>query len=93
MNPKSLLLGAALVATLASAGAAGAQPAPYPDHGQSESNRNIDRVADKLSQLIAQLNLDRHDYDGHRLRAIQLLEQGQDQLQAAIRYERAHDRY
>ena len=54
------------------------------------SDRNIRRVRAKLEKLIDELSHDDRDYGGHRERALDLLHQARQELQAAEQYDAQH---
>ncbi len=61
-----------------------AQPALRGQRGERGSARNIAFVEKRLGRLIATLQRDQRDYGGHRVNAINLLQQADQQLDAAI---------
>lgn len=101
MNIKAIAATAALCTGLI-AGAAGAQtvnPANtgvnhvmQRDHlrGERGSARNLWAVRRQLERSIDQLQRDRHDYGGHRVQAIELMQQARNQIVAAEQYDRQH---
>ena len=48
------------------------------------SDRNMRGVRHRIEGLIDQLQGDRHDYDGHRLKAIADLQQAREEINAAL---------
>jgi hypothetical protein len=58
--------------------------------GEYGSARNIISAKKRLEVVIDQLNRDQRDYGGHRAAAVNLLQQGRAQLQAAIDYDSTH---
>jgi hypothetical protein len=52
---------------------------PY-QRNEQHSNENIRRVRRHLEKVIDELQHDNHDYGGHRVQALQLLEQARQQL-------------
>jgi hypothetical protein len=48
------------------------------------------RVRRRLETLIDQLQRDEHDYGGHRVAAIDAMQQARGQLDEALEYDRAH---
>ncbi len=58
--------------------------------GERGSVRNIAQVRGRLERLIDELNRDRHDYGGHRVQAIELMQQARNQLLQAEEYDRQH---
>ena len=97
-NWKNALAALALsIATFAAGAAftASAHAAPwYPQtvalRGEYGSAHNILSVKSRLENLIDQLQRDQRDYDGHRVAAINLMQQARGQLQAAINYDAEH---
>ncbi|MBV9150069.1 MAG: hypothetical protein JO024_09390 [Candidatus Eremiobacteraeota bacterium] len=95
------LLVSGLLATALIAGAATSQtspaiaqtiaatPNPYL-RGERGSARNIYRVRIRLERLIDQLNNDQHDYGGHRVQAIQFMQQARQQLLLAEQWDLQH---
>lgn len=75
-------------AVLAAASAALAAPAPTntmaPTHTwqrrEARSNRNIRMVRKHLEHVIDELQHDQHDYGGHRVKALDLLNQAREEL-------------
>jgi Flp pilus assembly protein TadB len=93
MERKRFLATAAGVgAALASVSAALAAPAPVntmaptaaPTHhwmrGETRSNRNIRQVRRHLEHVIDELQHDQQDYAGHRVKALDLLNQARQEL-------------
>jgi len=100
MNVKPLLA-SGLLATAMIAGAASAQTLPetvgqiyrQPNpalRGEHGSARNIYRVRIRLERLIDQLSNDQHDFGGHRVAAIQLMQQARQQLLLAEQWDLQH---
>ncbi|MBV9277463.1 MAG: hypothetical protein JOZ97_04420 [Candidatus Eremiobacteraeota bacterium] len=94
----SALLASALIAGAASAQtfpttpmrqAAAAAPNPYL-RGERGSARNIYLVRIRLERLIDQLQNDQHDFGGHRVAAIQLMQQARQQLLLAEQWDLQH---
>ena len=56
--------------------------------GEHKSAQNIERVEAHLKRIIASLSRDQRDYGGHRVNAINLLNQADAQLEAAIQFDR-----
>ena len=54
------------------------------------SNRNLRRIHRRLEQIIDELSHDQHDYGGHRVQTIDLLQQARAQLIQAEQWETAH---
>ena len=100
LNLKALAGAAVLSATMFASGAvftssAHAQILPqqrpyYATRGERGSARNLLNERRKLESVIDGLQRDRHDYGGHRVDAINLLQQARVQLQAAIDYDASH---
>ena len=63
------------------ASAQGLQPALRGERGSAHDIRSVER---RLERMIANLKHDQRDYGGHRVKAIDLLEQADQQLQAAL---------
>lgn len=81
---------ATLVFAASSFGAGAAFTASAQARGEWGSGANIAAVRNHLGALIDQLQQDRRDYDGHRAAAVNDMEQAQEQLTQALRYDRAH---
>ncbi len=105
MNLK-LILASGVLATAMIAGAASAQttpassapqqvaqiyqtPNPY-RRGERGGARNIYQVRIRLERLLDQLQRDPHDYGGHRVAAIQLMQQARQQLLLAEQWDLQH---
>ena len=58
--------------------------------GEWGSNHSISRVRYRLERVIDNLQRDQHDYGGHRVKALELLQQARQELLAAEQYEKAH---
>ena len=69
--------------TVAQPGQAGAMM-PHHLRGEHRSAQDIAHVERRLKRIIASLNRDQRDYGGHRVNAINLLNQADQQLEAAI---------
>ncbi len=85
----SRTLGAiALALTFFAAGNAATQPASAQTrpalNGERKSAHSIRSVERRLTRMIAALQRDQRDYGGHRVNAINLLQQADQQLQAAL---------
>ena len=73
-------------------------PRPYPtptdnrhwERNQRRSDRNITRVRTHLEHVIDELQHDQRDYDGHREKALDLLQRARTELLAAEEYDRTH---
>jgi Spy/CpxP family protein refolding chaperone len=74
------------------------EPRPYPtptgnhhwQRNQQKSDRNITRVRTHLERVIDELQHDQRDYDGHREKALDLLQRARTELLAAENYDREH---
>jgi hypothetical protein len=64
-------------------------PNPY-RRGERGGARNIHMVRVRLERLIDQLQNDPHDYGGHRVQAIQYMQQARQQLLLAEQYDLQH---
>jgi hypothetical protein len=84
------LVGALGVATfvLSAAAVAGAQPAP-PSYRQ-QSLANVARFAEHTQKMIGNLQRDARDYGGHRVAAINALQNAANELNAAAQFAEAH---
>ena len=58
--------------------------------GERGSARNIMVVRHNLERLIDQLQRDRHDYGGHREKAVDLMSQARNELLQAEAYDATH---
>jgi membrane protein implicated in regulation of membrane protease activity len=58
--------------------------------GERGSAVNVMRVRGRLETLIDELQRDRHDYGGHRVAAIDAMQQARGQLDEALEFDRAH---
>lgn len=72
-------------------------PRPYPTptgnhnwRNQQHSDRNIARTRKHLEHVIDELQQDQRDYDGHREKALDLLQRARTELLAAEEYDRQH---
>jgi len=65
-------------------------PAMNNMRGQWHSNRNIHYVRHRLEMVIDNLQRDQHDYGGHRVAALNLLQQAREQLLQAEQYQASH---
>jgi Spy/CpxP family protein refolding chaperone len=102
MNLKAVVSAAAFLSTVALSGAAFAQTTPVPAmpgagagggymmRGEHGSNTNVRTIHRRLERLIDQLQHDRHDYGGHREKAVDLLQQARAELNQAIQYDKDH---
>ncbi|WP_317994797.1 hypothetical protein [Vulcanimicrobium alpinum] len=54
------------------------------------SDRNLRNVRRRLERIIDQLQRDQRDYGGHRVRAIQDLQQARLEIDAALQADAAH---
>lgn len=96
-NWKAGITTAVLSLSLLAAGAAGvsAQTTTMPNaqnsmYNQQHSNHNIAYVRRRLEEAIDHLQNDQHDYGGHRVQALQLLQQARQQLMQAQQWENLH---
>lgn len=99
MNIKAIAATAALSVSLI-AGAAGAQTinagtsaalgVQQNYRGERGSHQNIARVRREVERSIDQLQRDNHDFGGHRLQAVELLQQARNQLLMAEQYDNQH---
>jgi hypothetical protein len=96
MNVRLIVLSAALAGTALST-VASAQQLPYNPtmqqqhlRGNRGSDQNIRREYRRLEQVIDGLQRDQRDYGGHRVQAIQALQQARQQLDEALEYDRTH---
>lgn len=69
-----------------------AQSVPVAAQLGRASDRSLLQVRRRLEVLIDQLQRDNHDYGGHRVAALNLLEQARAQLDAAIDYDNRRGR-
>ena len=93
MERKTFLAAAAGAgAALATAAAALAAPTPNPKwmRNQNRSDVNVRRVRRHLEHVIDELQHDRHDYGGHREKALDLLQRARQELLAAEQFDAAH---
>ncbi len=96
MNVRLIVLSAALAGTaLTTVASAQQQPqAQFPVNSQLRGNhgsdRNLRNEMRRLEQVIDMLNRDQRDYGGHRVQAIQDLQQARQQLEDALEYDRTH---
>ncbi len=96
MNVRLIVLSAALAGTALSTVASAQQqpynPAMQQQHlrGNRGSDRNLRQEYRKLEQVIDGLQRDQRDYGGHRVQAIQALQQARQQLDEALEYDRTH---
>ena len=85
------LLTMASVALAAPVGSTpGGMPSPAPTgskapwrRNDSKSNKNIREIRKHLDKVIDELQHDQHDYAGHRVKALDLLNQARQELLAA----------
>jgi Spy/CpxP family protein refolding chaperone len=99
-NWKAALSAAVLSVSMFAAGAAlttsaHAQmtPVPYRNgglRGESGSFRNLHHVRQRLETLISELQRDQRDYGGHRVAAINLMQQARAELIQAEQYDKSH---
>jgi hypothetical protein len=90
MTRKDFITAAAgFAATLAASQVAFAQ-AQTPSRGEVGSARNIRNVRMILEKLIDQLQRDRHDYGGWRVKAIEHMRQARYDLDQALHWDATH---
>ena len=68
-------------------------PVPYSSGGlrtERGSQLNVRHVRQKLETLIDELQRDQRDYGGHRVQAIDMMQQARQQLLAAEQFEATH---
>lgn len=95
MHLRLIALGAALAGTaVGSVAAAQSLPLNAPaalhlrsDRGSDASLRTSRR---RLETIIDQLQRDRRDYDGHRVKAIEDLQMARGEIDAALRWDNQH---
>lgn len=100
MNVRLIALTTALAATLAGTAASAQQVQPYiPGQVQTGpsvlrngrgSDQNLRADIRRLERVIDMLQRDQHDYGGHRVQAIQLLQQARAQLNEGLQFDRGH---
>jgi hypothetical protein len=77
-------VGAALAGVSAALAVPVTTPTMAPRHpwtrGEAHSNRNIRMVRKHLEHVIDELQHDQHDYGGHRVKALDLLNQARQEL-------------
>lgn len=84
-------LGAAIAAATAAVGAPVATPSSAPtavasmrprnmQRNGAQSNHNIHEIRKHLERVIDELQHDQHDYAGHRVKALDLLNQARQEL-------------
>ena len=92
MYLRLIALAAALAGTAAGSVAA-AQNLPLDAHpamqqrSEGGSDANLRGTRRRLETVIDQLQRDRRDYDGHRVKAIQDLQMARGELDAALQYD------
>jgi len=90
------VLSAAGIASGASSpvAAASASPgplaSPYWRRGEHGSLHNLEHANRAVERIIDSLQHDQTDYGGHRVAAIQDLQQARSQIAAAIEYDKSH---
>ena len=100
-NWKAILASTVLSASMFGAGAAltsaaHAQvtaPVPYNQgglRGERGSNHNIHWVRRRVETLLDELQRDQRDYGGHRIAAINLMQQARNQLLQAEQWDASH---
>lgn len=103
---KFLAAAAGLGASIAAVSAAIAAPVPVPAgstptpsatmqprmhrRNGAASNRNIHEIRKHLEHVIDELQHDQHDYAGHRLKALDLLNQARQELLLAEQSDTGH---
>ena len=98
MNVRLIVLSAALAGTALTTVASAQQQPQYNANGVAAqhlrgnhgSDQNLRREMRRLEQVIDMLNRDQRDYGGHRVQAIQDLQQARQQLEDALEYGRTH---
>jgi len=99
MNLKAVAAAAAFLCTIALSGPAFAQMTAPPVNmnmqgpamrGQHASNHNIRIEHRHLQRIIDSLEHDKHDYGGHRAKALVILRQARTELEQAIQFDRTH---
>jgi hypothetical protein len=95
MNVRLVVLSAALAATALTTVASAQQQPVNPAYGAQlrngrGSDRNLRVEIRRLEQVIDMLQRDQHDYNGHRVAAIQDLQQARQQLEQALQSDRGH---
>ncbi len=96
MNVRLMVLSAALAGTALTTVASAQQQPPFNTGAQQQlrgnrgSDRNLRMEMRRLEQVIDMLNRDQRDYGGHRVQAIQDLQQARQQLEDALEYDRTH---
>ena len=79
----SVALGAPIATSTSAPGSTATMaPRPWKRNGTG-SNRNIRMIRKHLEHVIDELQHDQHDYAGHRIKALDLLEQARQELLAA----------
>jgi inosine/xanthosine triphosphate pyrophosphatase family protein len=93
-NWKSALAAALLAISMFGAGAAYTARAQAQTiaavRGERGSGHNLMLVRRRLEKLIDELQRDQRDYGGHRIAAIDAMQQARAQLDEALEYDRAH---
>jgi len=89
MTRKDFLATAAGIAAMFAASKAALAQTP-PPRGEVGSARNIQFVRQRLEALIDQLQNDRRDYGGYRVRAIAALQQARADLDQALQWDAMH---
>jgi hypothetical protein len=92
VSRKKFLAGAVgVAATMVASRAAMAQtPPPGYTRGEVGSARNIAAVRRDLDRLIYQLEQDRHDFGGYRVRAIEEMRRARQNLLNALQWDATH---
>jgi hypothetical protein len=68
----------------------GQSPHPSWTRGAGTSDSNLQRVHHHLEKMIDLLQHDQHDYCGHRVQAIDLLQQARAQIEAGLSCDQQH---
>ena len=89
MNIRLLVLAGAVAGTLAGGVASAQQIVPNSAavRGDRGSDRNLRVEIRRLEGVIDMLQNDRHDYNGHRVRAIEDLQRARTELAAGLKYD------
>jgi hypothetical protein len=97
MNRKEFLVTAAgVAATLAASTAALAQTTTTPStqqkpsRGEVGSAKNLKKVRYMVERLIDELQRDRHDYGGYRVKAVGALQQARADIEQALQWDATH---
>jgi hypothetical protein len=95
---RTLAMGAALIAAVGAPAAWGQQPQggqPAPPPGQTprrgERHPEIRAAMRALQNAERHLQQAAHDYGGHRVKAMELIKQAEEELKAGLEYDRTHE--